>query len=136
MARVYVQRSDLPARLIDLLDEKPAAAECTPPMDVVETVERLEVLIDVPGVSAADIEVVLADNVLLITGEKVPAACEHGDVGFHIAERAFGRFARAIRIDGAFDAAGATATLADGELRVVLTRIADRRGTQIRIPIQ
>ena len=41
---------------------------------------------------------------LLITGQKLPAACEHRDAAFHIAERAFGRFARAISVDGAFDA--------------------------------
>ena len=38
-------------------------------------------------------------------------------------------------LDGAFDAGRATASLVNGELRVVLPRITDRRGHQIRIPI-
>jgi HSP20 family protein len=136
MARVYVERRELPAHLVRLLEEKRAAAECTPPLDVIETTDGLEVLIDLPGVPAAAIEIVFADNVLLVTGEKLPATCEHADAGFHMAERAFGRFARAIHVDGAFDAGRAAATLTQGELRVVLPRIDDRRGAQIRIPIR
>jgi HSP20 family protein len=136
MARVYVERRDLPAHLIRLLEETRAAAECTPPMDVLETATGLEVRLDVPGVPASDVEIVFADSVLLIAGQKAPHLCEHADAGFHIAERAFGRFARAIRVDGAFDAGRAAATLAAGELRVVLPRIEERRGAQIRIPIR
>ena len=136
MARVYVERRELPAHLVRLLEETRAAAECTPPMDVLETDAGLEVRIDVPGVRAAEIDIVFADSVLLIAGQKLPNMCEHADAGFHIAERAFGRFARAIRVDGAFDAGGAAATLAAGELRVVLPRIEERRGAQIRIAIR
>jgi HSP20 family protein len=136
MARVYVERRELPAHLIQLLEETRAVAECTPPMDVVETAAGLEVRLDVPGVTAAQIEIVFADRVLLITGQKLPAACEHADAAFHMAERGFGRFARAMQVDGAFDAGRADATLAAGELRVVLPRIEERRGADIRIPIR
>jgi len=90
----------------------------------------------VPGVRAAEIDIIFSDSVLLIAGQKLPALCEHGDAGFHIAERAFGRFARAIRVEGAFDAGRAAATLTAGELRVVLPRIEERRGTHLRIAIR
>ena len=136
MARVYVERRELPADLVRLLETKSAAAECTPPMDVVETAQAIEVLLDIPGVPASDIEIVFAGNVLLITGRKLPATCEHQDAAFHMAERAFGRFARALSVEGAFDAGAASAALVNGELRVVLPRITDRRGHQIRIPIR
>jgi len=136
MARVYVERRDLPAHLIRLLDQTPAAAECTPPMDVVETQTGLEVRLDIPGVSVSDIEIVFSDGVLLIAGQKLPNVCEHTDAGFHIAERAFGRFARALRVDGPYDAGRAAATLTAGELRVIVPRIAERRGADIRIPIR
>jgi len=136
MARVYVERRELPAELLRLLDTHPAAAECTPPLDLIETDAGIDAVLDVPGVPASSIEIVLSRNVLLVTGQKLPAVCEHGDAAFHIAERSFGRFARAIAVDGAVDAGGATATLANGELRVFLPRLAERRGGQIRIPIQ
>jgi HSP20 family protein len=135
MARVYLERRELPDELIRLLDAHPAAAECTPPLDIVETETAVEAILDIPGVPAAAVEIVFSRNVLLVTGQKLPAVCEDGDAGFHIAERSFGRFARAIAVDGAFDAGRATATLADGELRIVLPRLHERRGAEIRIPI-
>jgi HSP20 family protein len=135
MARVYVERRELPAELLRLLDATPVAAECTPPLDIIETDAAIEAILDIPGVALDSVEIVFSGNVLLVTGHKLPAACEHRDAAFHIAERSFGRFARAIGVDGAFEAGRATATLSDGELRIVLPRLAERRGGQIRIPI-
>jgi HSP20 family protein len=135
MARVYVERRELPAELLRLLDATPVAAECTPPLDIIETDAAIEAILDIPGVPRDSIEIVFSRNVLLVTGQKLPAACEHRDAAFHIAERSFGRFARAIGVEGAFDAGRAAATLTDGELRIVLPRLAERRGGQIRIPI-
>jgi len=135
MARVYVERRELPAELLRLLDATPVAAECTPPLDIIETEAAIEAILDIPGVPHDCVEIVFSNNVLLVTGQKVPGTCEHHDAAFHIAERSFGRFARAIGVEGAFDTGRATATLTDGELRIVLPRLAERRGGQIRIPI-
>lgn len=112
------------------------AAECSPPLDVVETTQGIEVILDLPGVPASSLDIVFADQVLVIAGEKLPSMCEHADAGFHIAERGFGRFRRAIRVEGAYDAGRAAASMTRGELRVVLPRIDERRGASIRIPIR
>ena len=109
--------------------------EYTPPLDIVETEASVQILLDLPGVAAAQVDVVFSRNVLLISGEKSPATPGDDDAAYHVAERAFGRFARAIGLDGAFDAGRAVATLADGELRVVLPRVVERRGGRIRIPV-
>ena len=135
MARVYVERRELPADLRRLLDSHPAVAECTPPLDIIETEAGVQVVLDIPGVPWASVEIVFSRNVLLITGQKLPARCRHRDAAFHIAERSFGRFARAISLEGAIDAGRATATLIGGELRVCLPRLAERRGAEIRVPI-
>lgn len=146
MARIYLERQDLPAdlqRLFDALAEsgdvsRPgSAAECSPPLDVVETAAAVEVTVDLPGVSASGVHIVFARNVLLVAGHKDPPACEHHrEAAFHLAERGFGRFARAVRLDGAFDAGRAAASIALGELRITLPRVEDRRGREIRIPIR
>ena len=146
MARIYLERQDLPADLQRLLDaltdpgEMPrhaSAAECSPPLDVIETDSAIEVTVDLPGVPAAAVRIVVARNVLLVAGQKDPPACDHrGEAAFHLAERGFGRFARAVRLDGAFDAGRASATLTQGELRLTLPRVEDRRGREIRIPIR
>ena len=135
MARVYVERRELPPDLLHLLDAHAAAAECSPPLDIIETDDGIEIVVDLPGLHASAIDIIYAHNVVVITGQKAPSTCQHGDAAFHLAERAFGRFGRAISVDGAFDAGRAIATLADGVLSIVLPRIDDRRDAQIRIPI-
>jgi HSP20 family protein len=73
-------------------------------------------------------------GVLLIAGEKAQTRPEP-DQTFHLVEREFGRFARAVRLDGAFDVPTAHATLRDGELTVVLPKRIERREQAHRIPI-
>lgn len=120
-------------------DDDPSGSqggECVPSMDVLETTEGIEILMDVPGVSASGIRLFFSQGTVVIAGEKRPAVCTHREAAFHLAERGFGRFARAVRLDGAFDAGRITATLNDGELRIVLPRIEERRGRDIRIEIR
>jgi HSP20 family protein len=113
-----------------------AGAECTPPMDVLETAESVEIVMDLPGVPAGAIRILFSQGTLVIAGRKAAVACSHaGDAAFHLAERSFGRFARAVRLTGAFDGGRASATLTRGELRVLLPRIEERRGRDVRIEI-
>jgi HSP20 family protein len=143
MGRIFVERRDLPADLQALLDviwddgvkQAPIPAEFTPALDVLEGRENVEIIVDVPGVTPSSLQIVFSRNVLIVAGEKLPAH-DHPDAAFHLAERSFGRFARAVCLEGAFDAGRASASLAAGELRVTLPRIEERRGGQIRIPIR
>jgi HSP20 family protein len=116
-------------------DSSPAAGECTPPMDVVETATGVEVMMDVPGVPRSKLTIVFSQGTLIVSGRKLPPSCAHHTAAFHLAERDFGRFVRAVRLSGAFDGGKAQASLAEGELRVVLPRIQERRGRDIRIEI-
>jgi HSP20 family protein len=117
-------------------ESSPAApGECTPLMDVVETSAGIEVLIDLPGVPRSQITIVFSQGTLIVAGRKQPTSCTHQEAAFHLAERDFGRFVRAVRLSGAFDGGKARASLAEGELRVVLPRVQERRGRDIRIEI-
>jgi HSP20 family molecular chaperone IbpA len=62
-----------------------------------------------------------------VAGEKAPPASGL-DHEFHLVEREFGRFARVVRVSGAFDLTAATATLNHGELAIVLPKRQERRG--------
>ena len=114
-----------------------ASAECTPPLDVFDTADGIEAVLDLPGVPADRIQVVLSRNTLVVMGQKLPPGCEHQrEAEFHVAERAFGRFVRGIRLTGAFDVSRGTASLDNGELRITLPRIEERRGRERRIPVR
>jgi HSP20 family protein len=144
VARIFLERRDAGEDLWDWFTEyhrewqaaSPAAAECSPPMDVVETATAVEILMDLPGVTLTSVKIVFAQGLLVIGGTKLPARCQHHEAAFHFAERSFGRFARGVRLSGAFDTGQATAMLTAGELRVVLPRIAERRGKEVHVPVK
>lgn len=126
-------------QLLNELDrEVPGAASitphCRPALDVLETATSIEVVMDVPGVVASSIRVAVRRSTMLIAGAKPGAAMEPAS-RYHLAERSYGRFARAVRLGGAFDATRATATLRAGQLRVVLPLVTDRRGRVLTIPV-
>jgi HSP20 family protein len=109
--------------------------ECAPPLDVYETDEAVEITADLPGVDPGAVRVLIKGATVLIIGEK-PARGTHGESTFHLVERGFGRFARSVRLAFACDASGARARMANGELRVSIPKIADRRGSRIQVPIE
>lgn len=115
-------------------DQRAYSGECHPSIDVLETDEAVEVIVDVSGVPPAAIRVLFRAGVLVVAGEKAPGPVS-ADHTFHLVEREFGRFARAVRLAGAFDIPRARATVANGELTIVLPKISERRGRAHRIPV-
>ena len=115
-------------------DQRAYSGEYHPALDVRETDAAVEVIVDVSGVPAAAIRVLFRGNVLVVAGEMAPAPTGPHQ-SYHLVERDFGRFARAVEVPGAFDVAHATADVRDGELTIVLPKIADRRGRAQRIPV-
>ena len=119
----------------DVTDAAHLSAECRPALDIMETTDATEVVVDVPGVKPDSLRVAVRANTVMIVGAKlVPAA--PANARFHLAERTYGRFARAVRIAGAFDANRAKATVENGLLRVTLPRIEDRRGRLVTIKVE
>ena len=110
------------------------AGECSPALDVYETDDALEITVDLPGVDASAIRVIAKGDSVLIAGEK-SARRARTESSFHLVERGYGRFARVVRLGRACDPANARATLAGGELRVSIPKIADRRGRSISIVV-
>jgi len=108
--------------------------ECSPAVDVYETDETVEITVDMPGVSQDALRIVAKGQTVLIAGLKIPRR-SRGDSSFHLVERGYGRFARAVRLMVACDTARGRATIVNGELRVSLPKIVERRNATIRIPI-
>ncbi|HYU81035.1 MAG TPA: Hsp20/alpha crystallin family protein [Vicinamibacterales bacterium] len=112
------------------------SGECMPLLDVFETDRTIEVVLDLPGISIESIRIMLKSGVLLIVGEKERSEpAMRMPASFHLVERDFGRFARAIRVHAAIDASNARARLKQGELRVILAKIQERRGREILVSI-
>lgn len=119
----------------DVPDAAAINADCRPLLDVLETSSAIEVIVDIPGVRPDSIRIVVRRNTLLIVGAKLVGPVD-ATARFHVAERSYGRFARAVRLSGAFDAGRARAIVNAGQLRVILPRLDDRRGRVLRIPVE
>jgi HSP20 family molecular chaperone IbpA len=132
MARVYVERRELPDELRRVLEAQAAAVEFTPPLDVIESDTSVQLLLDLPGVSREHIEIVFSGNVVLISGEKSTVAPDHGDAAFHIAERV--RTIRARSLGRLRRRQGGRHPEGRRVARRAAAR-AERRGERIRIPI-
>ena len=125
--------------LVELDTDVPGAsaltAECRPPLDVIETSSAIEVVVDLPGVAPEAIRVAIRRSTLLVVGAKLAAASDP-ESRVHVAERSYGRFARAVRLSGAFDATRVRAVVRAGQLRVTLPRLDDRRGPVLMMPVE
>jgi HSP20 family protein len=108
--------------------------ECAPPLDVYETDESVEITMDLPGVAAEEVRIVAKGNIILIAGEKAPRRGP-GSSTFHLVERGYGRFARTVRLASACEVGRARAVLSEGELRISLPKVAERRNQPITIAI-
>ena len=108
--------------------------ECSPPLDIFETDDSIEVAVDLPGVDLASIRVIAKANSLLVAGEKASRR-GRGDSSFHLVERGYGRFARAVRLTAPCDTTRARARLVGGELRISIPKVAERRGRAIDISV-
>jgi len=141
VARIFLERrepGDDIRRLLNQLEDAASGTtgECSPPCDVIDRPDAVEIVLDVPGLSPDSVTVLFARQSVVIAGHKRAPTCMHDEAAFHLAERTFGRFTRVVRIAGAVDSGRAHATLRAGELRVTLPRIDERRGHEIRIPIR
>ena len=110
------------------------AGECSPAIDVFESDDALEIAVDLPGVDPVAIRVLGKGDSILIAGEKA-ARRARGESSFHLVERGYGRFARVVRLSRACDTSKARAVLVQGELRVTIPKITDRRDKGIPIAI-
>ena len=111
------------------------SGEYHPSLDVVETSNAVEIVVDVAGVPREAVRVLFRGDVLIVAGEKAPTPTA-SQPNFHLLERGYGRFARAVRLSGAFEIGQAEARLSSGELTIILPKRVDRRGQVQTIQIQ
>ena len=88
-----------------------------PAMDIVEAGEHYIIKADLPGMTEADVNIEITDNVLTISGER-KAELEEKHEGFYRVERTSGSFSRALTLPEGLDPEAVTATFANGVLEV------------------
>ena len=114
--------------------DRTITGECAPALDVLETDESVEIAVDLPCAAATSVRIAAKGQTILIVGHKSPRRSRQ-DSSFHLVERGYGRFARAVRLPMSCDTSRATASLAHGELRITIPRVTERRGRAIPVAI-
>lgn len=115
-------------------EQRAYSGECHPSLDVLETDAAVEIVVDVSGVPRNALRIVFRSGVVIIAGEKAPTTTDAHHT-YHLVEREFGRFARVVRVNGAFDVGRARGVLQNGELVVTLPKIHERRGRLHRVDL-
>jgi len=100
--------------------------------EVADTDDHVEVALEAPGLKPEDFDIEVLDDVLLVRGEK-RVAREDTRGHYHVMERAYGRFERAIRLPAAVDAQGAKADYKNGVLTVNLPKSEQRHRRRITV---
>ena len=105
-----------------------------PATDLVETDDHFVLKADLPGLTAADVNVEVKDNVLTLSGER---KAEHEDKreGYVRVERAFGSFRRSLRLPEGVDPEAVQATFDNGVLEVRIPKPEERKPRKVEIQV-
>ncbi|MEJ2720002.1 MAG: Hsp20/alpha crystallin family protein [bacterium] len=98
-----------------------------PSIDVSETAKSMKVTAELPGMRENDIDVILEDGELVISGEKTEETTD-GNERRYRRETRYGSFQRVIPLTGEVDADKVTASFENGVLKVTLPKVPDREG--------
>jgi HSP20 family protein len=118
----------------DLLSA-PQWGEFAPKVDVRENDKEVEVSAELPGMDEKDVQVSLANNELVIRGEKKAEKEEKGKEWYRM-ERSYGSFHRAIALPEECDSGKAEATFKKGVLKVVVPKRAEAKHETKKIAIR
>lgn len=100
--------------------------------EVEDNDQTIEVRVEVPGLEAGDFDIEAHDDILIIRGEKKLARQESRG-HYHIMERAYGQFERAIRLPASVDDDGAKASYQAGVLHITLPKSKTARPRRIEV---
>ena len=105
-----------------------------PPLDVTEGEDSVRILLEMPGVPADKVQVLVRGDRIEVIGEKLPDFPK-GEISFLCLERGFGKFCRAFEVTGPVNLGMISARHKDGILTITVPKMVERRGGERRIPV-
>jgi len=94
-----------------------------PKVDLFEDEKAVYLTAELPGMSKNDINLVLEDGVLILSGEIKNDLYEDGDKNYLYSERFTGQFERKFRLSDEIDADGVKAKFENGLLKVQIDKV-------------
>lgn len=107
----------------------------SPRVDIEESRDSYVVKAELPGIKLEDIKITIADNQLVVRGEK-RREVEKSDTTYHRVERVYGAFERAFTLTKAVAADKIEAIYRDGVLEVRVPKAEEAKAREIQIKIE
>lgn len=126
------EMNELRARLLGDGGEGWFAGPIVPALDLSETDALVEVRMDLPGITAKDIDIQISGNVLTVSGQREEEKEEKGKT-FHRVERRYGSFSRSVTLPCAVAESAVTAEYRDGVLIVKLPKTEEAKAHKIKV---
>jgi HSP20 family protein len=104
----------------------------TPALDVYETHDRFVINVELPGVSADDVDISVEDSTLTIRGER-SFYREQSQDSFHRIERRFGEFSRSLTLPRTANAEDIQASFDAGVLTIEVPKKEEAKPKRISI---
>lgn len=104
----------------------------SPPLDVIETPDSVQIVMNLPGVDTAGIELTLAGHMLTVSG-LLPSPDLGAGGTKHLSERPAGEFRRSIPLPAAVDPEKITAACQHGVLTVTVAKSEQQKSRKIPV---
>lgn len=104
----------------------------TPAVDIKETPQEFLVTAEIPGIRKEDIHIEVADNLLILKGERKFEKEEKGE-SYHRVERSFGAFSRSFALPASARTDAIEAKFNDGLLTVRIPKAEEKVPKKIEI---
>ncbi len=114
---------------------EPSFAMAVPAVEVSEDETSYRIAAELPGMSEKDVEVTLADDTLMIKGEKRQEK-EDKQKNYYFSERSYGSFQRAFTVPEGIDRDKIGAEFTKGVLTVILPKTAEAQKQQKKIEVK
>jgi HSP20 family protein len=125
---------DFPARWPPMQFGRIASALPVPAVDLTETDKAFKLSVEVPGMSARDVNVEVDDNMILISGEKREER-EEAEKDYSYCERSYGAFERRLELPPGANPQDIKARLNNGVLELTLAKNDQAKASRRRIAI-
>jgi HSP20 family protein len=123
-------------RLVDEFARSPlvgqAQVNLVPSIDISEIENEIVVSAEMPGLERGDVDISIEDDILTIRGEK-KIEQEKDDKNYHLSERLYGVFYRALQLPPGVDASKIQATMSNGVLKITIPKPAKAQPQKIEV---
>jgi HSP20 family protein len=126
------EMNDLRARIFGEEEEGWLTSTMIPSLDMSETDTAVEVRVDLPGITAKDVDVQVSGNVLTVSGHRQEEKEEKGRT-YHRVERRCGSFSRSETLPCAVNESEVAAEYHDGVLTITMPKTEESKAHKIKV---